>query len=124
MNPPVSSPSVSLHVTYEKHLDVLLQKFWQQEVVPSNPLLTPDEQKCEDHFIRAHSRDDNGRFIVKLPFKDRNQLRPLNLGESVGRASAMLRLLKKKFERDKKLKVSYHDFLHEFILFIYLFLLS
>lgn len=32
--------------------------------------MPPDEQRCEDHFITTHSRASNGRYIVRLPFKN------------------------------------------------------
>ncbi|GFX48586.1 uncharacterized protein TNCV_584831 [Trichonephila clavipes] len=30
--------------------------------------LTSLEEACEDHFVKTHSRDENGRYTVKLPF--------------------------------------------------------
>ena len=113
----LSSPSVFLHVSCEDtaHLNTLILRFWEQEEVPSKPLLKPDEQWCEDHFDRTHTRDETGRFIVRLPFKDREYSRSLNLGESVRRASAMFRSLEKKFQVDHELKRAYHEFIREFI---------
>ena len=90
-------------------------RFWEQEEVPSKPLLKPDEQWCEDHFDLTHTRDETGRFIVRLPFKDREYSRFLNLTESVGRASTMFQSLKKKFQVDHKLKRAYYEFIREFI---------
>ena len=33
-------------------------------------MLTPDEQACEDYFVKTHSRDKDGRYTVRLPFKE------------------------------------------------------
>ena len=103
-----SAPSVSLHASHEDNLDALLQKFWKQEEVPSKPHLNPEEEQCEIHFMQTHTRDASGRYEVPLPFKDRDALRSLNLGESVGRAAAMLRSMERKFQNDHKLKDAYH----------------
>ena len=31
-----------------------LRRFWELEEIPSCSPLTPDEQACEDHFVRTH----------------------------------------------------------------------
>ncbi|GFS40239.1 DUF1758 domain-containing protein [Trichonephila inaurata madagascariensis] len=36
--------------------------------VPCAKPLTSLEEACEDHFVRTHSRDENGRYTVRLPF--------------------------------------------------------
>ena len=48
-----------------------LERFWRHEEILDQPskLLTPDEQECEDHFIKTYSRTPEGRYIVRLPFK-------------------------------------------------------
>ena len=49
-----------------------MERFWQQEEILISPraLLTPDEQACEDYFVNTHSRDSDGCYIVRLPFKN------------------------------------------------------
>ena len=93
-----SSPSASLHVSCDNsaHLDISLQRFWEQQEVPSKPLLKSDEQWCGDHLDRTHTRNETGKFIVRLPFKDHDYSRSLNLRESVGWAFAMFRSLERK----------------------------
>ncbi|XP_011862161.1 PREDICTED: uncharacterized protein LOC105558847, partial [Vollenhovia emeryi] len=46
----------------EDALNELLTKFWVQEEVPTHDVnqLTPDEQRCEEHFKATHSRDSSG----------------------------------------------------------------
>ncbi|XP_076546990.1 uncharacterized protein LOC143305812 [Osmia lignaria lignaria] len=43
----------------DRQLSELLSRFWTQEEPPQDtaPLLTPEEQECEDHFKTTHSRD-------------------------------------------------------------------
>ena len=47
-----------------------LSQFWELEEVPSSPKLTAEEQACEEHFQQATTQDEDGRFVVQLPFKD------------------------------------------------------
>ncbi|GFX76186.1 hypothetical protein TNCV_2144901 [Trichonephila clavipes] len=36
--------------------------------VPEASLLTSEERACEDHFIDTHVRNEDGRYVVRLPF--------------------------------------------------------
>ncbi|GFX80512.1 integrase catalytic domain-containing protein [Trichonephila clavipes] len=49
--------------------------------------LTSLEEACEDHFVKTHSRDENGRYTVKLPF----HTPPTRLGNS--KQNAIRRLI-------------------------------
>lgn len=48
--------------------DTELRKFWELEEISWSRLLTPEKEKCEKHFLYTHSRPDQGRYVVKLPF--------------------------------------------------------
>ena len=68
-------PDLSYQITVmnsieEPPLHNLLQKFWQIEEVPSSSHYIAEEQACEMHFVETHFRDESGRYIVRLPFKD------------------------------------------------------
>ena len=57
--------------------------FWQTEEAPSNlNRYTEEEQQALDHFEKNHSRNEEGRYIVRLPVKSV----PLFLGGSRGQA--------------------------------------
>lgn len=85
------------HCAIEPNLSELLEKFWQQEEIPSSnkQSLSTLDQSCEDHFVRTHSRNSNGRYIVRLPFKTP----PEQLGESLPVARRMLIILHGKLKR-------------------------
>ncbi|EZA60624.1 hypothetical protein X777_14434 [Ooceraea biroi] len=71
-------PAVSVHhISVSPSLDAELRRFWEVEEVPRKALLTPEEIRCENHFIHTHSRTPGGRYIVRLPFK--TEL-PINIG--------------------------------------------
>jgi len=64
------SNSVSLHCTMENSLSFDLQKFWCQEELPAQSKCRhPDDEKSERHYLENVKRDNDGRYIVKLPFK-------------------------------------------------------
>ena len=64
--------------------DSLLTKFWELEEPPNlNKLLTPEEQRVEQHYQDNHSfLETEGRYMVKLP----RSLNPLELGENRSQA--------------------------------------
>ena len=88
-----------------------LQKFWEIESIPTQSLLTSEEQQAEDHFVKTHSRDNNGRFIVRLPVKTTiNQL-----GETKSQALKRFTYLERKLNTDNHLKAEYTKFMNEYI---------
>ncbi|XP_052743937.1 uncharacterized protein LOC128199251 [Bicyclus anynana] len=55
--------------------DNLLKQFWELETEPNNIFqkkLTNEEIKCENLFQSTTTRDNDGRYVVRLPFKIEN----------------------------------------------------
>ncbi|KAL6418667.1 hypothetical protein ACFW04_011900 [Cataglyphis niger] len=104
-------PSQSHHCCSDNDLHSLVQGFWRQEEVTVKDVpLTIDEQEAEDHFVRTHSRDASGRFVVRLPLR-------LPLPDLSGTKSSAARLLghmERRFARDGQLKQLYTDFMQEY----------
>ena len=50
--------------------EVTLKKFWEIEDLPQSHHFTKEEQACEQHFQQTTTRNEDGLFIVKLPFKE------------------------------------------------------
>ncbi|GFS87039.1 DUF1758 domain-containing protein [Trichonephila clavipes] len=48
--------------------DQLINKFGELDSVSCAKPLTSLEESCEDHFVKTHSRDENGRYTVRMPF--------------------------------------------------------
>ncbi|GFX28227.1 DUF1758 domain-containing protein [Trichonephila clavipes] len=64
-----SSGQNSLHVNHILLVsDHLINKFWELDSVPCAKPLASLEEACEDHFVKTHSRDENGRYTVRLQF--------------------------------------------------------
>ncbi|XP_012524189.2 uncharacterized protein LOC105829693 [Monomorium pharaonis] len=110
-SPTHSSAHVAVH-RQEDALNELLMKFWVQEEVPSKEdcHLTPDEQRCEEHFKATHSRDASGRYVVRLPLKSS----PTVLGRSYNSAHQCLKSLLRRFARDDSYKLRYQQFMTEY----------
>ncbi|XP_050455061.1 uncharacterized protein LOC126853396 [Cataglyphis hispanica] len=92
-------------------LHSLVQEFWRQEEVDAKTVpLTTDEQEVKDHFVRTHSRDASGRFVVRLPLR-------LPLPDLTGIKRTAVRLLgqmERRLARDDQLKQLYTDFMREY----------
>ncbi|XP_017486254.1 PREDICTED: uncharacterized protein LOC108374748 [Rhagoletis zephyria] len=50
-------------------LNDLLRRFWEQEEVPAESIPTDDDAFCEELYQRTTFRREDGRYVVKLPFK-------------------------------------------------------
>ena len=88
-----------------------LTKFWSLEELSKNYISAPEENDCERHFIQHIRRDENGRYVVALPFK----INPNGLGDSKTAAMKQLRSLKRRLAADPKLGNEYSTRFQEHI---------
>ena len=58
-------------------MDFKLQRFWEQEEIVA-PVRTKEEEVVEIYFVEKTTRDETGRFIVRLPRRSQD----LQLGDS------------------------------------------
>lgn len=92
-------------------LDQQLTKFWELEQIPhSTNTETEEEIACENHFVMNTSRNDEGRFIVKLPL----HTEPDCLGNSFIMAKRQFFALEKRFNKNPELKDMYSKFIQEY----------
>lgn len=67
------------HSLNELGLESEIRRFWEiEEILQSVPLIDQEKQ-CETHFHLTHTRESNGRYVVRLPFK---QGPPIDIGAS------------------------------------------
>jgi hypothetical protein len=64
-----------------------LKKFWEIQDLPQSHHFTKEEQACEQHFQQTTRRNEDGSFIVKLPFKEN----AIPLGDSFQQANVALK---------------------------------
>ncbi|XP_046144711.1 uncharacterized protein LOC123988495 [Osmia bicornis bicornis] len=99
------------HATLLENLDADLRRFWEVENIPTQSVLSPEEEKCELHFQSSHTRTSEGRYIVRLPFKSEP---PIDLGESRFAAMKSLLSLERRFKSDQVNTETYKEFLSEY----------
>ncbi|XP_061729039.1 uncharacterized protein LOC133533965 [Cydia pomonella] len=93
----------------------IIKRFWELENEPllSSQILTKEEQRCEDLFSATTRRDETGRYVVKLPFRDEEST--WNNGNSREIAIKRLKALERKFTKDKVLKERYTEVINEYL---------
>lgn len=92
-------------------LDQELRRFWELEEIPRPHTVNPLDEQCEQHFCATHSRDADGRYVVRLPFKTGP---PIDIGQSRVSAERMLRCLHRRFLANPEQKREYEEFIHEY----------
>ncbi|GFT66155.1 integrase catalytic domain-containing protein [Trichonephila clavipes] len=91
-------------------LNKTLKKFWEIEGVHIEPKVDTEVSLCEDHFVRTHRRNCEGRYVVSMALnKD-----PSCLGNSKDIAIRRLNSLWKWLSRDSNYLSLYAEFLKEY----------
>ncbi|XP_062539152.1 uncharacterized protein LOC134207451 [Armigeres subalbatus] len=96
---------------HEEELNKTMSKFWELECVQPESNQTTAEIAVEKHFGSTHSRDANGRYIVRLPF---NNLQS-QLGDSYNTARKRLDKLIIALARNPTKRLEYSAFLTEYL---------
>ncbi|KAL7725745.1 hypothetical protein ACLKA6_000636 [Drosophila palustris] len=74
-------------------INASLQRFWELEDTNTDLPPDPEDLKVEEHFRDTHTRDAEGRYIVKLPFKRENTIFANTLQGATSRFEAVERRL-------------------------------
>ncbi|XP_033229750.1 uncharacterized protein LOC117181300 [Belonocnema kinseyi] len=102
---------VGLQSPVDHELLNLLRRFVVQEDIP---LSVNDnsvaEEECEQLFTSTFQRSHDGRYIVRLPLKDRS----INLGNSRSAAYRALVHMERRFRRDPELAKKYSNVINEY----------
>jgi len=51
-------------------IDASLRRFWELEDVNQELHGKPEDDEVEQHFLKTHTWDSKGLYIVELPFKN------------------------------------------------------
>lgn len=94
-------------------------------IIPGNPSAIPsilgwvlmgrvddEEDMCEEHFVNTVSRDSTGRYIVRLPFRENNEI---ELGYNRGIAKQWLLSLEKRLFKNPELNELYKENLNSYL---------
>lgn len=86
-----------------------MEKFWKIEEITSNRNWTEEEERCEDHFKRTYQRNEDGRFVVKLPRRNLGEL-----GDTYESALTRFKYLERKLQGNPELKHNYIEFMRQY----------
>ncbi|GFX84656.1 integrase catalytic domain-containing protein [Trichonephila clavipes] len=106
----VTENRVHCGLIVDDDLNKTLKKFWEIEGVHIEPKVDTEVSLCEDHFVRTHRRNCEGRYAVSMTLnKD-----PSCLGNSKDIAIRRLNSLWKRLSRDSSYLLLYAEFLKEY----------
>lgn len=90
--------------------DTLLEKFFEIEDVPPVKVTNPKDDECEDIFRKTHSRDNSGRYVVRLPFLSEKP----ELGDSVSLAKKRFLAMERRLLANSGLRDKYVNFMRDY----------
>ncbi|XP_070071102.1 uncharacterized protein [Drosophila takahashii] len=105
-----SSPSNAIALTTTVDIGATLQKFWELENVQSSAKLEPEDDQVEKHFLATHSRDENGKYIVELPFNTENP----EFGQTQKGALKRFKSVERRLQQNEQLRTQYVHFMREY----------
>jgi len=109
---PVTTQAYSISLDPDSRSEQFdIKKFWEIEEIPTRSLFSQEEKDCEQHFKQAHRRDETGRFIVNLPFKQPT----CELGSSIRPAVQRLYQVERRLEKFPERKAMYVKFMEEYL---------
>ncbi|XP_041564649.1 uncharacterized protein LOC121467326 [Drosophila elegans] len=92
-------------------IDASLRRFWELEDVNQELHRKPENDEVEQHFLKTHTRDPKGRYIVELPFKDPNK----PFSDTLQGALARFKGVERRLMQDPNLRSQYVKFMHEYL---------
>lgn len=107
----VVSRPISLHIRAADRTDELLERFWEVESVPMVHTRSSDEEWVEANFVRTHSRDSSGRYIVTIPIRENAPV----LGNSYGVALKRYYALERRVAKEPELNAAYQEFMQDYL---------
>jgi len=109
----MTRPNTCLLATQNQYkiLEGKIKAFWKMEEVSVKRNFTDEENACSKHFNNNVTRNEDGRFVVRLPFKD-NYYR--QLGNSYASTLRRFLSLEKRLLNNTELYTKYKLFMMEY----------
>lgn len=103
---------ISMHT--QIRVEDLLKKFWEleQETETNKKMLTEEEKKCEEIFASTTTRNEDGRYVVRLPFNSKDP--ECQYAKMIKIAQDRFLSLEKKLARNPKLREEYTKVIEEY----------
>lgn len=100
-----NSPANNIVVMHHHvDLDSMLRNLWEIDTSDKRDL-TAEETLCEEIYVKTHKRNEEGRYIVKLPFKSAEPIK--HIGDTRNTAEKRFKQLEKRLEHNTSLKKEY-----------------
>ncbi|XP_055714223.1 uncharacterized protein LOC129808468 [Phlebotomus papatasi] len=107
-----SSPDDSIcNLTTLSSIDSTLKRFWEIETIPNVVPPTKEQEEAEHLFSRTTTRNQDGRFVVHLPFKANVQ----RLADNKTNAIGQFVRLERKLSKNPALKEQYASVFKEYL---------
>lgn len=91
-----------------------LSKFWVVENLPKKKFFTESEKFCEELYLKTTVRNEQGRYVVALPFNERFP-HSLHIGHSRSSAMAQFFRNEKRLISNPQFKIEYDEVLQDYI---------
>ena len=92
-------------------LNKQLTKFWEVEECSGETARSLEDILCEEHYKKHTSRDNDGRYVVRLPFKDNG----IDLGNSKQQALRRFNSLQSKLNSNPQLQDEYAKVIQDYL---------
>lgn len=93
----------------DENLNSFLRRFWELDSFEQHSSDSPDEQLCEQIFVKTHYRSNN-RYVVKIPINPRAP----PLGSSREVALKRFHMLEQRLQNNSQLREQYTEFMQEY----------
>ncbi|XP_058988017.1 uncharacterized protein LOC131807010 [Musca domestica] len=106
-----TSAALTCAIFSETSLEQAIEKLWKlEEVESTEKVMSPLETLCESHFNQHVKTDQNGRFVVSLPFQES----PTALGKSHAMAYNRFMSLERRLLQKEDIRSQYIKFMREY----------
>ncbi|XP_070851577.1 uncharacterized protein [Drosophila suzukii] len=103
------SSTTTMHTAID--IDESLRRFWELEDVNQEFHGKPEDDEVEQHFVKTHTRDSKGRYIVELPFKTSME----QFSDTLQGALTRFRGVERRLKKDPNLHSQYVQFMREYL---------
>ncbi|XP_059220581.1 uncharacterized protein LOC131995699 [Stomoxys calcitrans] len=110
----VQTFTTNVQATEIPSLNEILQKFWEEEEIPHSRPRSEDDAYCEDLYQSTTTRQGDGRYVVRLPFK-REFPNSVYLGSSRFIALGQLARMEQSLSKNSELQTQYNSVLEEYL---------
>ncbi|XP_070138640.1 uncharacterized protein [Drosophila bipectinata] len=102
---PRANNTMALATTVD--IDATLRRFWELESIHRKAEVQPEDKEVEEHFLNTHTRDDNGKYIVELPFTSSDP----EFADTLQGALQRFKSVKRRLAQNHQLRKDYLNFM-------------